>query len=131
MNNEEEMLYRATVLKNQSEQLENTIQSANEQIKELEELNSTLSLIKNGEKQVLNPIGKGIYLKANIENDELFVNVGSNIVVKKTIPEGKKMIEEQTSKLRKASLEISMQLQQYAMEFQHMLKELNKIKEEQ
>ncbi|MEK6800499.1 MAG: hypothetical protein AABY05_01065, partial [Nanoarchaeota archaeon] len=71
------------------------------------------------------------YLKANIENDELFVNVGSNVVVKKTIPEGKKMIEEQTSKLRKASLEISMQLEQYAMEFQHMLKELNKIKEEQ
>ena len=49
--------------------------------------------------EILATIGRGIFIKAKIESDEPLVDVGGGNFVKKTIPEAKKLIDEQIIKL--------------------------------
>ena len=60
--------------------------------------------------EILAPLGKGIYIKSKILSDQLTVDVGSGNFIKKTIPETKKMIEEQVKKLGLMNFELEEEL---------------------
>ncbi len=46
-------------------------------------------------KEVLAPIATGVYVEANLKNKDLFVNIGSGIVVKKSISEAIEILDRQ------------------------------------
>jgi prefoldin alpha subunit len=46
-------------------------------------------------KEILAPIANGIYVEAELKNKELLVNVGSDIVVKKSVKEAIEIIDAQ------------------------------------
>ncbi|MFP4567684.1 MAG: prefoldin subunit alpha [Candidatus Woesearchaeota archaeon] len=48
---------------------------------------------KESGKSVLAPIANGVYVEAEIKNKDLYVNIGSDVVSKKSIPDAIKIIE--------------------------------------
>ena len=60
-----------------------------------------LDEIKTG-KEILTPVGAGIFAKAKLLSEELVVAIGEKNYIKKSIPETKRLIQEQILKLEKA-----------------------------
>lgn len=76
----------------------------------LEQVETSMTNLKNTKKSledfeketsniVLAPIANGVFVEAEIKNKDLFVNVGSNIVSKKSVKEAIKIIEEQEKEI--------------------------------
>ena len=64
-------------------------------------IKSSLEDLKEGS-DLLIPIGAGIYAKAKLTDaDEFLVNVGSNVIVKKSINEVKEMIDKEIEEIEK------------------------------
>ncbi|MBU1199087.1 MAG: prefoldin subunit alpha [Nanoarchaeota archaeon] len=90
------------MLDQQAKQLQQYLQAFDQQLIEIR--NVILSLkdlekLKKGD-SILAPMTNGIFVKAKLEdNKEVRVNVGSNTVVTKTIPETIKMLEGQEAEI--------------------------------
>src|SRR3989344_1165907 len=129
----EELLTKAQELQNESREVENNIKIINEHVEELIKFKENLDFLNtDDEKDILASLGRGVYVKSKIEDDEkLFVEIGAGVVVKKTPTETKKVIEEQIGKFGEAKLQLKTQLELYANEFRRMVKKLNEIKEDE
>jgi prefoldin alpha subunit len=46
-------------------------------------------------KEVLAPIATGVYVEANLKNKDLFVNIGSGVVVKKSVDQAIEILDRQ------------------------------------
>ena len=78
------------ILTEQIPKIQQQIVSLNQQIMELKLLKDSLNKVKNikANTKSLIPLSPNIFTKAEIkDNKEVLVSVGSNILVKKTIPE--------------------------------------------
>jgi prefoldin alpha subunit len=53
----------------------------------------------NEESEILANIGKGIYIPAKVKSKQLVMDIGNKVFVEKSIPEIKKVIEEELKKL--------------------------------
>lgn len=85
------------------------------QITELEIFSKDLSLLKEEEKEeTLSYIGRGVYLPSKITDKKLFVEVGSGVIVRKTIEETLSIIENQTKSLKESKLHLTGELDKYA-----------------
>ncbi len=77
-------------------QLQQQLEAVEEKKQELEAASASLGELKKTKEKtrMLAPITEGIFIKASVESsNELLVNVGSNICVKKTIDETRQMLE--------------------------------------
>lgn len=121
----QELLMRASFIKQQSDEVEQHLEFVNKQISELDEFSRGISfLIDSQEKSSLSPLGKGVYLKTSIETKKLFVEVGSGVVVRKTPEEAKKVIESQIRKFKEMQVQLSGQLEIYHHALAKSLEEL-------
>ncbi|MBU0467093.1 MAG: prefoldin subunit alpha [Nanoarchaeota archaeon] len=126
----QELLQRAIMLRQQSEEIEKQLDFVNEQIKELEQFSGSLGVLeKEKEEEVLTNIGRGVHMKVERkENEKLFVEVGAGVLVRKTPEEARKVIKEQVKKFQEAKLQLTAQLHIHAEQFREMMKEVEKIK---
>ena len=125
----QEILQRAMTLKEQSEESENQLNFVMQQIRELLEFSKILEeLEKNKEKEILAPLGKGVYAKADRKDEKLFVEVGVGVVVRKTPKETKKVIEDQLKKFSEARIQLTAQLEVFKEEFRYMLEQVERLK---
>lgn len=86
--------------------------------------------VKQGS-EILVPLSSGIFAKASLkDNDGLLVNVGANTIVKKSVSDTKKLIEKQSSEVRKLQEQMLEQLQKAAAAAESSEKELQKLVEE-
>ena len=110
-----EKLLELQSLDAQIKQIEEQMVQIEEQIFEVDSLIDNLHEIKNvkaGE-EILVPVANGIFIKAKIENtSNLKVNIGSGVVVDKTLDETIDMLKEQIKNIEKYKDEIFLQLQQ-------------------
>lgn len=103
----EEMLIKLSLLEQQARQLEQQIEQVDSQIQEFETLILSLSKLKdNKSKEILTPIGRGIFSKAELKEDKFFVNIGSGIFVKKDSGESIEVINKQISQLKEIRIEL-------------------------
>jgi len=124
-----ELLHRAMLLKQQSEESEQQLKFVQQQIAELKSFMRTLEeLERNKEGEILAPLGKGVYTKAERKDEKLFVEVGANVIVRKTGAEAEKIIEEQIKKFTEVRIQLSAQLEVFREEFKKMLEEVERIK---
>ena len=130
---EQEILQRAIMLKQQSEEVEEQLDFLKEQIAELEKFSESLKIIKeNKNKEIIAPMGKGVYVKASRdEKEKLFVEVGAGILIRKTPEEAEKIIENQISKFNAVKIQLNQQLSEFAAEFGKMMEEIQKLKNKQ
>ena len=93
-------------------------------ILELESLNFGLDELKNSEgKEIMSPVGRGIFVKSKIISEKLTVDVGGKNFVKKSVPETQEMIREQVVKLKSVKQELEIGLEEIGKEVQKVVGE--------
>src|SRR3989344_5471933 len=103
----QEQLIQLQIIEQEAQQLEQQSQIIEQNIIEMQNLNNSLEeLEKTDKKEILANIGRGIYIPAEIKDKNLTVEVGNKVFVKKSIPETKKIVEEQIEKLDEAREQI-------------------------
>lgn len=80
------------------------------------------------ERKILASIGKGIYVESELKNKSLFVDVGANILVKKTSKETIEIIEQQIRRLGEFKIQLNERLETLAFEMQKSLSNLDETK---
>lgn len=74
------------------------------------------------------PIANGIFVRATLlQNDRVLINVGSNVVVEKTIEEAVKMMEKQASEIKELHTDLLNTLGEVAKEAETLEEQMKKI----
>jgi len=130
--NQEELMYKLSMYEQQIQQLQQQLQAIEQAIVEMNSLVLGLDeLIGSKDKEILAPIGRGIFVKTKLISEDLTVDVGGKNFVKKSIPETKKLIQNQVEKLEEVKKELEGNLEEINNEltvtFMDAQKEENKI----
>ena len=97
---DKELMQKFQMFEQQIMQTQEQLQAVEQGTLELKDLTSGLSeLIGKEGKEILAPIGRGIFVKAKLLSEELTVDVGEKKFVKKSIDDTKKIIDDQLGKL--------------------------------
>jgi len=124
---DQEDLIKLSLLEQRSNKIEEQINLVNQNIAQLESFSlSLLNLDKDEKKSMLSPIGKGLFVDTEIKSKKLFVNIGSNILIRKEPKEAIEIIENQVREMHKLKLHLSEQLENTALELQEMIERAQK-----
>lgn len=125
--NEPELIFRFSMFEKQINELQQQIEAVNKGIIELNSLDFGLDeLVGSIGKEIFAPLGKGIFVKAKLISEELNVDIGEGNLIKKSIPETKKLIEEQIKKLEQVKKELEDNLEEIGKELNNLI---NDVKE--
>ena len=99
---QQELIAKYQMFEQEIQVTQQQLQSVEQTIINMNSLNVGLDeLVGKENKEILAPIGRGIFAKAKLISEELTVDIGGKNFVKKTIPETKELINEQIKKLEK------------------------------
>ncbi|MFH1500681.1 MAG: prefoldin subunit alpha [archaeon] len=102
---EENYILQLSLLEQQSQEIEKQINLVEQQINELQIFSLNLDKFK-GEGEMLAPLGRGVFVKSEVKDKKLFVNIGSGVIVKKTPEEAKEIVLDQVNKLGNLRVEL-------------------------
>ena len=115
--NEQELQLKFQIIEQQAMQLQQQFQAINEAILEISSLKEDLDeLITKKDKEILAPIGRGIYAKTKLISEELLVDIGEKSFVNKTIPQTKEIIQKQILKLEESKNLIESEIEKLSLE---------------
>ena len=122
--NQQELMFKLSMFEQQMQQLQQQLQAVEQGIIEMNNLSLGLEeLVGSKDKEILAPIGRGIFVKAKLLSEELTVDIGGKNFVKKSVPEAKKIIDEQIKKLEDVKKELNNNLENSNAEFMKMVQE--------
>lgn len=120
----QELIFRLGIFEQQIHQLQEQMEAVEKGINDLGALNFGLDELKgNTGKEILSPLGRGIFVKANVASEDLTVDIGGKNFVKKSIPETKEIIEDQIKKLIAVKGELNENLERISEEMTKTLEE--------
>ena len=126
--NQQELIFKLSMYEQQIRNLQQQLEAVEKGILDMNNLNLGLDeLIGSKDKEILAPIGRGIFVKTKLLSEELTVDVGDKNFVKKGIPDTKKIITEQIKKLEEIKKELNDSLDSLSQEMTSMI---NGIQEE-
>jgi len=129
---DKELQIKFQIFEQQIMQLQQQLQAVESAILELSKLSIDLEDLKgNVDKEILSPIGRGVFIKAKLISEELIVDVGGKNLVNKSIPETKKIIEEQIEKLKISKESLNVELEKLNQEVTKVFLEHQKAHEHQ
>jgi|GEM_PF-3510588 prefoldin alpha subunit len=119
---EQEKLFRLSMLEQQARQIEQQLQAIEQQIIEMQLLKMNLDELKKSDtkEEVLASIGRNIFVKTSLKDKELFVDVGAKTIVKKSIDEAKEIIDKDIARLTETREKIF-------TEFNAIVNEINRV----
>lgn len=124
---QQEMIFKLQMFEQQIQNMNQQLQAVEEGIVEMESLNFGLDELKGSEgKEVLAPIGRGIFTKTKLVSEELIVDVGDKNFVKKSIDDTKRIISDQVDKLNEVKNDLMKNLEESEKEFNLMISEAQK-----
>ena len=97
---EQELQFKFVMLEQQIMAIQQQLQAVEQALVDMTSLDLGLDEIKI-DKEILAPIGRGIFTKAKLISEDLTVDIGGKNYVKKSISDTKKLIQEQIGKLEK------------------------------
>lgn len=122
---DQETILRASMIEQQSRELEQQLETINRQIIELEEFSKGLKAFnESSEKEILSYLGKGVYLKTSVEDKKLFVEVGAGAVVRKTPQEAISIITDQIKRFMEMKMNATAQLEVYQQNLGEIIEEI-------
>ncbi|MDP3987087.1 MAG: prefoldin subunit alpha [Nanoarchaeota archaeon] len=122
---QQEILQSLGAYEQQLDQLRQQFQAVEEGIVELGSLNLGLDDLQISEgKEILAPVGRGVFVKAKLIPGDLIVDVGNKNLVKKNIPETKKIIENQIATLEELKKDLGEKMEEIQEEATHFLEKL-------
>jgi len=116
-------MFKLSMFEQQIQQLQQQLQAIEQAIIEISSLKIGLDELKGSNKEILAPIGRGIFVKAKAISEELIVDVGGKNFVKKSIPKTKELIEKQIKKLEEIRNDLNNNLEEIGKELQKTLME--------
>lgn len=120
------------VLNQKMQQVQEQVQQLEQQSAEVDKVSQNLdelSKVQSGVESLV-PVANGLYASAKLlDTQHLIVNVGSNVAVKKTIPEVKQLIASQVSEMRALQDDLMKQLTQLTTKAEEAEAELRKLVE--
>ena len=120
---QQELMYKLAMFEQQIQQLQQQLQAVEQGIVELGNLNFGLDELEGGKgKEIMSPIGQGIFAKTKLLSEDLIVDVGGKNFVKKTIPETKDLIENQIKKLDEIKKDLQNSINEIGKEFEKNLR---------
>ena len=121
---QQEILYKLSIFEQQMHQLQEQVAAVENGMNELGSLNFELDELKGSfGKEILAPVGRGIFVPATISSETLTVDVGGKNFVKKSISETKEIIDEQLKKLVDVKKDIGETIEKVSEEAAKTLKE--------
>ena len=121
----QEQILQIQIMEQEANQLNEHLKLIEQNISEMQELMVSLEEIEKKEiKEMLANIGKRIYIPVEIKNKKLIVDVGNQHFVKKTVPETKKVIDEQIRRLIAGKTEIMEKLGELQEKMRYLLGEM-------
>jgi prefoldin alpha subunit len=117
---QQEKLIRLSMLEQDAKQLEQQLVMIEQNIMELQILMASLDDIENAKEkeEMLSQIGKNIFVRTELLSKDLLVNIGAKTIVKKNIPETKRIIEKDISKLSELRERLALEFQKIVAEMQ-------------
>lgn len=121
---QQEMMYKLQMYDQHMQNLQKQLQAVEQGTKEITQISQGLEDLKGSSgKEILAPIGRGIYAKVKLLSEDLIVDIGEGNMVKKSIDDTKKIISEQVEKLNGVKKELNENMGQIQQELQKMLSE--------
>lgn len=117
-------MFKLAMFEQQMNQMQQQISAVEQMIIELNSLSLGLDeLVGKKDAEIFAPIGRGIFAKAKLVSEDLLVDVGGRNLVKKSIPETQKILQEQIQKLKTAQGELEINLENLGREVEGFLSE--------
>tara|TARA_Y100000310_G_C20466078_1_gene707722 strand:- start:468 stop:878 length:411 start_codon:yes stop_codon:yes gene_type:complete len=127
MEPDQETMMKFQMFEQQMQQIHQQLQAVEQGIVEMTSLSLGLAELKGTkDKEIMAPIGRGIYAKAKLLSEELTVDVGGKNFVKKSIPQARKIIDEQVGKLEEVKVELNNSLESIGEEMTKVVVEARK-----
>ena len=124
---QQELIFMLSMFEQQINQIQEQIGAVEKGINDLGSLNFGLDELREGTgKEILAPLGRGVFVNATLASESLTVDIGGKNFVKKSIPETKEIIEEQIKKLISVKKELNENLGKMSEEMTEALKEFQK-----
>ena len=123
---DQEQIFKLQMFEQEANQINQQLEIVEQNINEMNDLKMSLDeLEKTNEKEILVNIGKKIFIPVEVKRKELIVEVGNKNFVKKTIPDTKKVIEQQIEKLNSLRMQLGERIETLQEEMQNMILEIN------
>ena len=118
---QQEIMYKFQMFEQQMQQLQQQLQAVEQAIVDMNTLNFGLDELvgKEGE-EIMALIGRGIFARAKLLSEELLVDIGDKNVIKKSIPDTKKLIGSQIEKLEDVKKDLNDNMEQVNSELMKM-----------
>ena len=121
---QQELMFKLSMFEQQIQQLQQQLQAVEQGIVEMDSLSQGLGeLVGSVDKEIMAPIGRGIFVKTKLLSEDLTVDIGNKTFVKKSIPEAQEMIKVQLVKLDEVKKELNDNLEKVGEEMQKVMAE--------
>ena len=107
---EKELQFKFQMFEQQIQMIQQQLQAIEQAINDMSLLNLNMDEIKK-DKEIIAPLGRGIFAKAKLISEDLIVDIGNKNYIKKSIKETKKLVQKQILKLEKAKEELNQELE--------------------
>jgi len=127
---QQEFMVQLQMLQQEAEAMDQQIQLIEQQVAEMNAVKLSLEELKNEKqtiaKTILANLGKGIFIEAEVKSNNLFVNVGKDVLVKKTPQQTLEIVEEQLKKLETGKASILERIEEIQRNMQSLVEEVQK-----
>ena len=121
---QQELLFKLSMFEQQIQNLQQQLRAVEEGMIDIGTLKEGLDEIKNSVgREIVAPLGRGIFVNAKLSSDDLIVDVGGRNLVKKSVQETKEIIGEQLKKLEEIRKEINLKLDETDKELTRIISE--------
>ncbi len=134
--NQQEYFMQVQMLGQEAEKLEQQMQIMEQQINELTAVRESIVAIKESNSdekekntEILANLGKGIFVKADLKEKNLYINIGKDVIVKKSPEDTIKIIDQQLEKLSAGKESLMERIQQLQIEMNNILQRARKEEE--
>jgi prefoldin alpha subunit len=123
---QQELIFKFSMYERQIREIQQQLEAIERGIVDLNTLNLGLNdLIGSKDKEIYAQLGKGIFVNAKLNSEMLNVDIGDGNFVKKSIPDTKELIGEQTKKLEAIKKELEGSLEDIEKELTGMMNKLS------
>ena len=124
---DQEAIMKIQMMEQETNQLNEQLKMVDQNVIEMKDLKASLDEIDSNEnKEIMANLGKRIFIPVDIREKSLIVEVGKGNFVKKSVPDTKKIVDEEGNKLMEAKNQIMGRLDELQNDMNKMIMEFQK-----
>ena len=124
---DQETIFKFQLFEQQINQINSQLEAVEQGLNDLVSVRGGLDELEGKkDEEILSPVGRGIFTRSKLLSEELLVDVGDKTFVNKSIPETKKIIEEQIAKLEEIRENLTGSLEEINQELTKIMIEAQK-----